>query len=466
MVGGTAGERVARFAGCVGAITLVAALGWLALVAGTARAGTWVQVSCVNPNGSAASSEGWSGATSGPFATGGSATTSCGPGNPLIAAQNVVFGTPPSVGSTETLTYTPPAGSTLAGGSVDVALEAYGYGPSNAPAFTDAAVLSPQPQASDIVKVVACAAQSCSGNVMGPTVLPLPAGQGGTVSVAAGCGSIVQSSNPCSQTNNPSVYDVAHVYSADLLLSTNAQPQASGFHGSALQRNASGTAALVFSASDPVGSGLNPPSGPGIYAVTVQIDGHTVFAGTPNSGGGACSPVGGGAGQPLMFDGQQPCPPAETVDAPVPTGGLPDGRHRLTVALTDAAGNIATVFDQYISTANPQLTPVPRGRGRVRARFKLSWRWNGTHTTLLSVRARNLPRTAAVSILCRGRGCGHAAIRARGARGVSRALRGLDGRRFRAGDRLYITVTAPARRAERILLRIRNGRIPTAQLIT
>lgn len=438
-------------------------LSWLALLPGVARAGTWVQVSCVNPNGSAATSQGWSAAAAGPFAAGDSATTGCGPGSPLVAAQNVVlYGAPPSYGSQESITYTPPAGSTLAGGSVDVGLEAYGYGTSSAPAFTVAGVRSPQ---SNVVKVVACAGHNCSSNTFGPALVSLPSSQGGTVSVSVGCAGLVQSTNACSQTDNPTVYDRARVYAADLLLTTDAAPQATGFSGSALQRNASGTAALVFTASDPVGSGANPPSGPGIYAVGVQIDGRTVYAGTPNTNGGACVPVGGGGAQPLMFDTQQPCPPAETVDAPVPTRGLPDGRHRLTATVTDAAGDTATPFDGYISTYNPQITPLPRGRGRVRARFVLSWRWNGPQTTLLGVRAQGLPSHPALSLRCRGRGCPHLSSQAGGAGGVRRALRRLGGRRFRAGDRLYITVTAPGRRAERILLRIRNGQIPAARLL-
>ena len=460
-MGGRTGHGATRMVGC--AIAGVAVLAWLAPLAGTARAGAWVQVSCVNPNGSAATSEGWSAAASGPFAAGDSATTDCGPGSPLVAAQNVVlYGTPPSVGSTEALTYTPPAGSTLSGGSVDVALEAYGYGTSSAPAFTGAGVRSPQ---SNIVKVVTCAGHNCAGNTFGPAIVSLPSGQDGTVAVPVGCAALTQVSNPCSQSDNASVYTRARVYAADLSLSTNASPQATGFAGSALQRNASGTAALVFTASDPVGSGQNAPSGPGIYGVGVQIDGRTVYAATPNANGGACVPVGGGGGQPLWFDSQQPCPPAETIDTPVPTRGLPDGRHRLTVTVTDAAGDTASVFDRYISTYNPQVTPAPRGPRRVRARSVLSWRWNGRRATLLRAGVRGLPANAAVSVRCTGRGCPLGATRARGGNAVKRALRRLGGRNFSAGDRVYVTVTAPHRHPERIVLWIRDGQIPAARLL-
>lgn len=441
---------------------MLALLVWLALLAGAAQAGTWVQVSCVNPNGSASNSAGWSGATSGPYATGDStSTSSCGPGQPLEAAQNLIFGTPPSYGSAATITYTPPVGSRLAGGSALVSLEAYAYG-SSAPAFTVAYVAAPD--TSNRLQTVACGQANCSGNTFsGPVAIPA---DGGVFLASVGCSDLVQSTNQCDQGGQDGVYDRARVYAADFALSTDAQPQATGFHGSALQRNASGRARLVFTATDPVGAGENPPSGPGIFRATVKIDGRSVHSGTPNTNGGACVPVGGGAGRPLMFDSQQPCPPAETVDVPVPTRRLPDGRHRLTVIVSDAAGDAATVLDQYISTFNPQITPAPRGPGRVRARFVLSWHWSGRHTTLRSVTVRRLPGGARMAISCHGHGCppGVATV-ASGSGAVKRALSGIHDRRFRAGDRILITVTAPGRRPDRILIRIRSGRIPRARLL-
>lgn len=440
---------------------LAVLVGLAAAHASSARAGTWIQVSCVNPNGSASNSAGWSAAENGPGATGAFANTACAPGTPLVAAQNVVFGTPPSSTDNEALNYTPPAGSSLAGGNLDVALEAYGYGTSSAPAFTLAAVAYPGPGSA--VAYVGCAQQGCTGNTSGPATVTLPAGESGSLTVAAGCANLLAANDPCSQTNNPSVYDRASVYSADLLLTTQAEPAASGFHGTALQRNASGTAGLVFSASDPVGSGADAPSGPGVYAVSVAIDGRTRWTGTPNTNGGTCVPA-GSSGSVLEFDGQQPCPPAETVDVPVPTRGLPDGRHRLTVSVTDAAGGSATVLDQYISTFNPQITPLPKGH-MVRARFLLSWHWKGRTTRLRSVAVRHLPKDASISVSCRGRGCPHVATSASGARADKRLVRGLGAHPFHAGDRLYLTVTAPRRRPERIVLRIRKDKIPSAKLL-
>ena len=44
-------------------------------------------------------------------------------------------------------------------------------------------------------------------------------------------------------------------------------------------------------------------------------------------------------------------------------------------------------------------------------------------------------------------------------------LAGLDGRSFRAGDRLRLTVTAPRLRSENIVVTIRHNRIPKARLL-
>jgi hypothetical protein len=123
------------------------------------------------------------------------------------------------------------------------------------------------------------------------------------------------------------------------------------------------------------------------------------------------------------------------------------------------------VLDQTITTANPQTTPVPRSRRAVHARFVISWSWNGKHTLLRSIAVHKLTRGARVAVRCLGRGCPRLKVEAAGSRHVGRLLRGLDGKRFRAGNRLRITVTAARRRPERIELDIRNSRQPRARLV-
>jgi hypothetical protein len=131
----------------------------------------------------------------------------------------------------------------------------------------------------------------------------------------------------------------------------------------------------------------------------------------------------------------------------------PDGHHRRP-----------TVLDQTITTSNPTVTPVPRSRRAVKARFVIHWRWSATITDLISISAAHVPPTARVTVSCTGRGCPRLAVRSVSAGHLRALLRGLAHRRFRAGERLELTVCAPGRRSERIVIRMRRGRIPAARL--
>jgi hypothetical protein len=441
---------------------LVAAVAWavLLLVAGPAHAGTWMQVSCVNPDGSAAPSDGWSGFAQGQVTIGDGNNTHCAPGVPLTAE----LGTQVAAvnGQSQVLQFTPPAGSTLIGGTLNVHLTAYGG--HNEAAAAQADILEPQDTIDAGDAVFLCVDQSGCGsanaaNATFTGAVTLPATRGGNLYVTAICTALPGSNCDENVEGNDGFWAQAQVSSAHLLLSNPAAPQATAFSGSALQRNARGVAHVVFTATD--------PGGPGIYSVTAAVDGTPVFGGTPNTNNGACVPVGTDPSTgALMFDFQQPCPATEVVDVPVPTLGLPDGSHQLAVTVTDAAGNSSTVLDQTITTSNPQSTPAPSGPRALHARFVISWRWNGATTLLRSLRVKNLPRNAHVSVRCAGKHCPRLRASAKGARKVATMLRKLGGRRLRAGQALFITVTAPRHAAERIVVHIRDGHPPAARLLT
>ncbi|MFI4984915.1 MAG: hypothetical protein ACHQAV_02875 [Solirubrobacterales bacterium] len=134
------------------------------------------------------------------------------------------------------------------------------------------------------------------------------------------------------------------VSSTAIELANDATPVASGFGGTLLTPNAQGTQELTFQASD--------PGGPGVYLVIVQIDGKTVYSGTPNSNEGRCVPI-GQTGGTLMFDYSQPCRASESVEVPVNTTTLPNGGHTLKVTVEDAAQNTSVVYDGQITTLQP-----------------------------------------------------------------------------------------------------------------
>jgi hypothetical protein len=257
------------------------------------------------------------------------------------------------------------------------------------------------------------------------------------------------------------------IHSALIELSDAALPTGSNFSGPLLSRNAHGEAGLLFTAADPnepTPANPSPGYGPGVYAVTVQIDGATLYQGTPDTNGGDCVALANGAGG-LVFDHAQPCKPLATIDVPVDTRLVPDGEHELKVIVTDAAGNAAPVLDQEISTLNPVTTPVVTGRHRVRTRLVVSWRWNGRRTLVRSVKSRRVPRHGRVSVRCRGRGCPHLAVTRVSAGRVAKLWRALAHKTFTAGDRLDVTVSSAGLKTERIEFTIRNGRKPGARLL-
>ena len=294
----------------------------------------------MNPNQSAAPSEGWTSFVTGGPGYGSNNGTGCAPGSPMFAILSSAAAA--GVGSGENLQYTPPAGSTLIGGSVDVSMYADGSGYN---ASGTAVAYSPDfaYDASDVFFQCASGLPPCSNGTNDFSgVLGLPADRGGSFYIGAGCGGAA--GYACDEGGSEGAWSLVRVWWANFLLSNEATPSASGVGGTLLSPNVEGTAELTLDAAD--------PGGPGVYLVTVEIDGKAVYSGTPNSDGGKCVPVGTSGGA-LMFDYNQPCPASESVDLPIDTTALANGQHTLKVVVQDAAGNSAVVFDGTISTKQP-----------------------------------------------------------------------------------------------------------------
>jgi hypothetical protein len=320
-------------------LALSVAGGWMA--ASSAYAGSWMEVSCVNPSQSAAPSQGWT-SFAGGGGYGSNNSTSCGPGSPMFAILSTDAAV--GVGANETLQYTPPGGSTLIGGSVDVsfAADGRGYGASGT-----AVAYSPEYayNGSNVFYQCASGLPPCAnGTYDFSGVLGLPSGRGGNLYLSAGCGGQPEAGRVCNEGGSEGAWSLVRLWWANLLLANEATPSASGVGGTLLSPNVAGTAELTLNAAD--------PGGPGVYLVIVQIDGKTVYSGIPNSNGGKCAAV-GAAGGALMFDYSQPCPAGESVDLPINTTSLPNGQHTLKVSVQDAAGNSAVGYDGSISTKQP-----------------------------------------------------------------------------------------------------------------
>jgi hypothetical protein len=419
----------------------------------SARAGEWIQVSCINPDGSGAPSQGWSGSAIGSPPIASQANPRCTPQVPMEAI--LWEGQPAPYGSEELLQYAPPAGSAIVGGTLTVGLYADGYGSgSSTYVWGSAGVLEPSSEITpaNIVKQCTNAQNACqngTNDYVGS--LSLPADAGGDVYVYANCNGF-NTNGSCDAGGSNSAWALAQVSSAHILLLDDAVPTGFGFAGTVFTPHVSGDATMTFTAAD--------PGGPGVYAIVVALDGHPVYAGTPNPNNGACAPVGTDPStHALMFDYQQPCPLSQLAGFAIPTAGLRDGKHSLTVTVTDAAGNSSEVLARTITTRNSGSTRTRLPGLHVRLTFL--WHWNGRHTTLTRARVAHLPRSARATLRCSGKGCPKLPRVHR----VAGLLHALLGARFRSGEELLLTITARGRRAERIRITIRNNRVPLARLV-
>ena len=343
------GERMSHTlrTGCRTAVVTATLAAFLATAAATivatpASAALWGRTSCMNPDQTAAPSDGWTAGAAGTVSIGSTNNTNCTTTLPMYAALSMQ--SPAAAGSSEYLAYTPPPGSTLVGGSLLVGLAANGYGYR---AAATAAMFTPSYQydASNVfLQCVPLALASCQNGI--PEyygVVSVPANKGGSLYLGAGCAGQLAGTY-CSAGGSRGVWSSVAVAWAQLLLSTSSLPTASDFRGSILDATAHGTANLAFTAAD---------SGPGVYKVNVTVDGVSVYDDTPNTNGGKCVPVGTDAASgALLWAWQQPCPQAQTVDMLIGTTLLRDGEHELRVTVTNPAGATSTVLRRTIKSNN------------------------------------------------------------------------------------------------------------------
>jgi len=433
----------------------VAALAWTVALAlpAAAHAVIWTLASCTQPNGQPAPTDGWTTGWFNGSQTGGSGDTdTCAQGGSLAAIE-AGFG---NISSGPEWIFTAPPGQTIAGGTINGTVAA----PSGE------TWMSTPNNGNNAADVFAYCAfnSSCGPNFTQTTTFGIQHPGGTSIYAVALChdpgGSLT-----CPAGNGLNAE--ASIHAALIELSDSALPTGSGFSGPLLQPNAHGVAGLLFTAADPNEPSLTDPSpgyGPGVYAVTVQIDGATVYQGTPDTNGGNCAALGNGAGG-LVFDHAQPCQPLASVDVPVDTRAVPDGPHELKVIVIDAAGNSAPVLDQEISTLNPVTTPAVKGRHRVRARLVVSWHWNGAKTVVRYIKSHGVPRRGQATARCRGPHCPRLAVKRVSASHIAKLWRALAHKVFTAGDRLEVTISAPHLMTERIEFTFRNGSKPAARLL-
>jgi hypothetical protein len=119
-----------------------------------------------------------------------------------------------------------------------------------------------------------------------------------------------------------------------------------------------------------------------------------------------------------------------------------------------------------VTTPVTTTLPLPKARRALKVKVRLRWTWRYGVTRLDRVKVGSHPRRTRLTLQCLGRGCPRPArTSAVGRRPMRQLLSTWRGRRFRAGDRLIVTLTAPGYLPERASVRIRFGKRPRVRLL-
>jgi hypothetical protein len=118
----------------------------------------------------------------------------------------------------------------------------------------------------------------------------------------------------------------------------------------------------------------------------------------------------------------------------------------------------------------PVPTPVPTPRPQphaLRIKLTISWTWNRATTRVHKVKVGSFPGRTKLQVACKGRGCPRHRGKdiAKGIRGVHKLLHNLVDRRYRAGNKIILTLQAPGYKQERAELDIRWGHKPNVRLL-
>jgi len=155
-------------------------------------------------------------------------------------------------------------------------------------------------------------------------------------------------------------------------------------------------------------------------------------------------------------------PVAVSEGSPTTTTTSPTTPTTTSPTTTSPTGTTPAPSSPVVTT--PMTTPVPEpapSPRELRVKLSIGWTWNRAQTWLRRVTVASLPGTTELSLRCEGRGCPRPRRDfAGGSKAVHRLLRRIVGRRYRAGDRLLLTLTAPGWLSERAQIRFRWGQLP------
>jgi hypothetical protein len=169
---------------------------------------------------------------------------------------------------------------------------------------------------------------------------------------------------------------------AELTLSDESPPDAGAAMGSAVTSDSwEGTQIFAFSATD---------QGGGVYQAILDVDGSPATAKTVDDRGGRCVDTTTGG---RVFRFPQPCLTSVDALVSVDANTLPRGEHDVTLRVSDAAGNVRTVYSARKTIAVPAKRIGPGSDAAERGAAngenasddaRLSVRWARTKRTTLT----------------------------------------------------------------------------------
>jgi hypothetical protein len=172
------------------------------------------------------------------------------------------------------------------------------------------------------------------------------------------------------------VHAEVHVDRSEITLADTQPPSAGPATGSAVASPVwQGTELFAFPVAD---------QGGGVYQAILEVDGATVLSRTIDDWSGRC--VDTTAGE-RVFGYPQPCPGSTDAVVPVDANALPAGEHDVTLRVSDAAGNLRTVYSARKTIVapphriGPGSDPAERGAANgenASDKARLSVRWAKT----------------------------------------------------------------------------------------
>ena len=138
------------------------------------------------------------------------------------------------------------------------------------------------------------------------------------------------------------------IFRSEVQLSDTSPPTAGPATGSATASPTwQGTQVFAFPATD---------DGGGVYQAILQIDGAPVLSRTINDWGGRCVDTTAGG---RVFRYPRPCLTSVDALVPIDANQLPAGDHEVTLQVSDAAGNVRTVYSARKTIVVPAKTIGP-----------------------------------------------------------------------------------------------------------